>query len=65
MKTDLMDEAILLGDDSENDNYRDKQVIDDKDLKFILKLRPEKRNSEQIEIIKNHVKDIKVFKEFN
>jgi hypothetical protein len=43
MKTDLMDEAILFGDDSDNDNYKDKQVLDDKDLKFILKLKPERR----------------------
>ncbi|CDW90270.1 cyclic nucleotide-binding domain containing protein [Stylonychia lemnae] len=42
-----------------------KPVLDEKDLKHILKLKPQDRSLDQIQIIKTHVKDIKVFKEFN
>ena len=43
MKADLMDLAIMQDDSDNEGDFYSKRVIDDKDLKHILKLRPERR----------------------
>lgn len=59
-------DLALLQEDSDDDGVRcDERVLAASDLKHILQLRPELRSKEQVEIVQNHVKDIKVFKEFS
>lgn len=74
MKLNLMDETMMeLDSDHEKNkqtglqwkpsNFLDQDYDEDNDIKAILKLNPYHRTVAHIQTLKNHVKDLKVFKD--